>query len=204
MKKFFSLFLIIVLLLPPCYLEEEKRYTSRDAPATDVPNYTQWDERWANMIYSNHGDATQTMRKGGCGVCAMANVVAYLCDPSITPVEIAKISMWNGYCTNSGGTSTKLHEIIYWFYPLTVLTTHDIQDVYDCLDSDGLVIATVGRSKFNGFSDAYHAITIYAHTENHFWAHIGASDTLIGQIMGHGTEEQLEAAAYCYYCYWAK
>ena len=179
-------------------------YTYRDAPATEVPNYIQSDERWANMMYSNHGDKTQTLKKHGCGVCATANVVAYLCDSSITPIEIAKLSMKNGYVSDTGGTYITFHLDIANFYPLKVLRTVDVNDVYKCLDEGGVVIAVVGKSLWNHSYTVLHAITIYAHTEDHFWLFSGAQDNLIGQIINHGSEEKVVAATQYFYCYWAK
>ena len=201
MKKFLVCCLLVIIFITNiCGFA----YTYNDAPATTVPNYVQSDERWADMMYSNHGDKTQTIKKGGCGVCAIANVVAYFCDPTVTPVEIAELAIKNGYVSDGGGTYVNFHYAIANFYPLRLLRTLNIQDVYKCLDEGGVVVAIVGRSLWNSSYDSLHAITIYAHTENHLWLYSGAKDDLISKIVGHTSEDRLVAATRYFYCYWSK
>lgn len=199
MKRLISLLLFFLL-----FCTSANAYTSYDAPRTDVPNYVQWDERWAEMIYSAHGDKTQTLRKHGCVIVAIANVVAYLCDNTTTPVEIAKIAMWNGYCQHCGGTDTKFCEIINWFYPLQILKTNNIDDVYKCLDEGGVVIAIIHKSLWCSTDGKLHAVTIYAHTEDHFWLHSNVKEEVTGKVTGHGNEKKIVEAAEQFYCYRAK
>lgn len=60
-----------------------------------VPNYKQTDPRWANMII---GGGSMTMAEGGCGVCAIADVVEF------TPPYVANFLDAKGFIDPTQGT----------------------------------------------------------------------------------------------------
>ena len=166
--------------------------TYKDAPPTNVPDYKQTDSRWANIIYSSHGDKSQTIKRNGCGICAAANVVAYLCDSDITPVEMAKLSINLGTCSDEGGTYTRFYMLLPYYYPLTVVQTKSLDEATECIDGGGLVIMSSDR----------HARVIYAHAGVDYWLHdSGWGDDLLSQIMGHITREKLLTKDANYYCF---
>ena len=68
-------------------------------------NYEQFDRRWANVMYSNHGDAKQTIRESGCGPTCAAMAIATLRDNGITPVDTCKWAVKNGHRTYDNGTN---------------------------------------------------------------------------------------------------
>jgi len=72
---------------------------------TDRPvNYEQTDKRWANVMYSNHGDPKQTIRESGCGPTCAAMAIATLQDRSVTPVHTCGWAVRHGYRTDDNGT----------------------------------------------------------------------------------------------------
>lgn len=75
-----------------------------DKIITDCVHYVQWDSRWSKKKYSTH-TSSQTIGNSGCGPTAVANVCATWVDPSLTPVELCKLALDNGYRTYNSGTS---------------------------------------------------------------------------------------------------
>ena len=86
-------------------------------PRTDILTpfyYSQEDEPWASKIYSNlqMNDKSQTMAKTGCGPTSMAIVVRTITGNSITPYDMACLSVVNGYRTDHDGTASGFYEFI--------------------------------------------------------------------------------------------
>lgn len=67
-------------------------------------HYLQWDKRWKNIMYSNHGDKKQTIGTSGCGPSSMAMIMATMIDSTVTPVEMCNLAMQGGYRTYDSGT----------------------------------------------------------------------------------------------------
>lgn len=84
--------------------------TSSDerAPEGKVLNpcihYLQWDKRWKNIMYSNHGDKKQTIGNSGCGPTSMAMIMATMIDETVTPVEMCNLALHGGFRTKNSGT----------------------------------------------------------------------------------------------------
>ena len=91
----------------------------KEEPAGKVINkcvhYLQWDKKWKNVKYSTH-TSKQTIGNSGCGPTAMAQIMATWIDPKITPVEMCKLSVDNGYRTYNSGTSWGFFEYVYKHY----------------------------------------------------------------------------------------
>lgn len=173
------------------------------AEGPPVQDYKQADPRWADMTYSNHGDEKQTLKLGGCSVCALANVLSALVDDSITPTDVAQLSMEQGYVGDHGGTKRGFLSAVANFYPLSVKVSADIEDAITCLDSGGLVIAVVGKGLWNRSREVLHAITVWRITdENVDVCDSSVSDPLMSRIVSNAKREKLDACAVWYYCYW--
>lgn len=189
MRKLCPIVLVVLIAL----LITTDAATYRDAPSTFVPDFKQTDSRWAQTMYSNHGDKAQTIKRGGCGICAAANVIAYLCDSSVTPVTMAKLSVNLGTCSDGGGTYPRFYTLLPYYYPVSVSVTCDLAQATACIDQGGLVIMSSER----------HARVIYAHTGDDYWLHdSGWGDDLMSQIMGHTTRAKLLTKNAQYYCYY--
>ncbi len=175
------------------------------AESPPVPDFKQADPRWANLTYSNHGDERQTLKLGGCSVCALANVLNVLVDGTITPVEVAQVSMQQGYVSDMGGTKRGFLSAVTGYYPLTVKLSVNIEDAISCLDSGGMVIAVVGKGLWNRSSEVLHAITVWRITDTEAdVCDSSTSDPFLSQILGNAKREKLEVCAVWYYCYRAK
>lgn len=78
-------------------------------------HYLQWDSKWKNKKYSTH-TSSQTIGNSGCGPSSMAMIMATWIDKKITPVEMCKLSVDNGYRTYDSGTAWGFFEYVYKHY----------------------------------------------------------------------------------------
>lgn len=191
MRRFLCAALALLCILMPALAE--------------LPDFKQADPRWANMTYSNHGDEKQTLKLGGCSVCALANVLNTLVDETITPVEVAQVSVKNGYVGDGGGTLRSFLSAVSGYYPLTVTLSVHIEDAIACLEDGGLVIAVVGKGLWNVSREVLHAITVWQITDTEVSVCDSATtDPLLSRILGSTARENLEKCAVWYYCYRAR
>lgn len=107
-------------------------------------DYKQGDSRWGKKMYSNHNDASQTMANSGCGPTAMADVVATLIDPSVTPWTLAQLAMQWGDRTRNSGTAWSFfpHVADYYHFPKMVEST-SWTALTACLDAGGYVVCSM-------------------------------------------------------------
>lgn len=78
-------------------------------------HYLQWDSKWKNVKYSTHTTA-QTIGNSGCGPTSMAMIMATFIDNKITPVEMCKLAVENGYRTYDSGTAWGFFKFIFKKY----------------------------------------------------------------------------------------
>lgn len=64
----------------------------------EIKYFNQEDERWTNYPYKT---VDNPLGKTGCGVTAMAMIQSTIKDIDISPIEMAKYSIENGYCNNN-------------------------------------------------------------------------------------------------------
>ena len=65
--------------------------------------YSQADSRWGSIMYSNHGDKSQTIRSSGCGPTSAAMIVS-ASKGIIIPPTMAQIFNDNGFRSSNNGT----------------------------------------------------------------------------------------------------
>ena len=127
------------------------------APAQEVaieseiqpPDFKQYDSRWANVPFTVTGDKTQTIRTSGCGPTAMADVVAHWWDAGVTPVEMCKFALDNGYRTLDAGVSGDYFgAVVQHYHGKRVIRTGSIAVAESCLRDGGLVIVCFGPGKW--------------------------------------------------------
>lgn len=201
LKRFITL--LFAILYTACLLSCSLAVTYRDAPTTDVPDYKQDDPRWADTMYSSHGDKGQTIKYHGCALCVVADLAAYWFDPSITPADIIPLARKAEAIAYQGGTFRTLYDSLGEFYPLTVEQTADLSRVIDCLTSDGLVIVSFAGGVWNSDRTKRHSCLIYAYQYGEFWLHDpGWSDPLLSQIIGHGSYDTIQTSAESFWCCW--
>lgn len=200
MKRFTIIFILIVYLAFAC--------VNSDSSLKSIPDFKQDDIQWADIIYSSHGDKAQTIKKNGCALCAAANLIAYWFDDSITPIDMAKLSIQLGTCSYNGGTYSRFFSELAQQYPfIKYQNTTDIDIAIQCLDEGGLVIVSfIGgvwvESQQRG--KAAHACLIYSYSEEDgFRLHDSNWPAgIMSIIIGHSTYEKVKAAARMYHCYW--
>lgn len=114
-------------------------------------HYLQWDSKWKNVKYSTH-TSSQTIGNSGCGPSSMAMIMATFIDKSITPVEMCKLSVDNGYRTYSSGTSWSFFEFVFKKYSkfAKFVKTTSIPTLKAALEQGALAVCSM-NSNDNGF-----------------------------------------------------
>lgn len=141
--------------------------TGTAAPAGKTINecvhYVQWDKKWKNIKYSTH-TSKQTIGNSGCGPTAMAQIMATWVDPKITPVEMCKLSVDNGYRTYDSGTAWGFFKFIFKKYDAfqKYVDTKSVETLKAALAEGALAVCSM-----NG-------------NDNHFWTTQGHYITAIG------------------------
>ena len=125
-------------------------------------DYKQYDSRWAKKMYSSHGDKTQTMKSSACGPTAMADIVATLIDPSVTPPVLADKAVAWGDRTYSSGTAWSFFPHIAKEYGFSkYVKTTSLATLQGCLDAGGYAVASMAHGYWTSGSDHYICIWKY-------------------------------------------
>lgn len=113
--------------------------------ATPVVYYNQTDARWGNKMYGKTG----TIGEAGCGPTALAIAVASLTDNRVTPEDVAKWSVKNGYRCEGNGSYHSLIPAGGEHYGLTVTPIgRDAKKLVQALEDGKLVIAIMSKGHF--------------------------------------------------------
>ncbi|MDF9407005.1 MAG: hypothetical protein A4E52_01361 [Pelotomaculum sp. PtaB.Bin013] len=113
--------------------------------------YLQDDPRWGSIIFSNHNDSSQTIASSGCGATCMAMVLATFLDENITPPDVAKVIVDNGYRTYDDGVDWAFFLFASEYYGLEFKLTYSTDDVIEALKNSALVIASMGPGYFTNY-----------------------------------------------------
>lgn len=137
----------------------------KDEPIGKIINpyvhYLQWDKRWKNIMYSNHGNKNQTIGNSGCGPSAVAQVVAQWVDPNLTPVEMCQLALDNGYRTKNSGTNGAFCEFIANKYPEIekCTRTRSVKTIKNALQKGALVITCMNSNCDHFWTTGGHYVT---------------------------------------------
>lgn len=113
------------------------------------PDFKQYDPRWRDIMFSNHGDKRQTIGNSGCGPTAMADIVAHWWDADITPVDMCRFAVEHGYREYEGGVSGAFFGAVAERYGAAkVIRTSNIAVAQSCLEQGGLVVVCFGPGKW--------------------------------------------------------
>lgn len=126
-------------------------------------HYLQWDSKWKNVKYSTH-TSSQTIGNSGCGPSSMAMIMATFIDKKITPVEMCKLSVDNGYRTYDSGTAWGFYKFVF--------------KKYDGFEK--FVQTTSVETLKAGLKDGALAVCSMNSNDNHFWTSGGHFITAIG------------------------
>lgn len=114
-------------------------------------DYKQGDPRWGSKMYSNHGDPKQTIKNSGCGPSVVADIVATWYDSKITPVEMCKLAVDNGFCTYNDGTARTFFKFVADKYKSSkYIRTTDTDAVISALKQGAYVVALMGKGYWTG------------------------------------------------------
>lgn len=121
--------------------------------------YSQEDPRWESIMFSSHGDTSQTIGTSGCGPTSMAMAISTLTGSKTLPPEMCAYAVKNGFRTYNNGID---HRFIYSAaksFGLKHETTTEILRVVDWLEHRcGVVICALGPGHFTGGG---HFIVLY-------------------------------------------
>lgn len=109
-------------------------------------DYKQGDSRWGKKMYSSTGNKNQTYANSACGPTAMADVIATLVDPSVTPVTMGELALKWGDRTASSGTATSFFKHVQAHYKFKKMVgTGSLATLKACLDAGGYVVCRMGK-----------------------------------------------------------
>lgn len=131
--------------------EKSDSSSSVDVKVGQPTNFKQFDPRWGSSVYTQNNtyNKSQTIKNSGCGPTAMADIVNYWFDKSVTPKEMAALSVKNGYRTKSSGTSWNFYKFISKKYPFSkFIQTSSFATMQNCLAAGGLVVVSFKKSKW--------------------------------------------------------
>lgn len=138
-------------------------------------DYKQYDSRWGKKMYSNHGDKNQTMANSGCGPTAMADVVATLKDPSVTPWTLAQLAIeWGDRTYNSGTAWTFFQHIAEKYGFVKFVQSANYSALVACLNAGGYVVCSM---KPGYWTNGGHYICAWKYDDTYTYANDPASST---------------------------
>ena len=146
-------------------------------------------------MYSSHGDKTQTMKSSACGPTAMADIVATLIDPNVTPPVLADKSVGWGDRSYSSGTNWSFFKHIADEYRFgNYLKSSSISDLKKCLDTGGYVVASMGKGYW---SQSGHFICVWKYDNTYIYANDPASSKRTKQKISDFMKERK-----AFFCFW--
>ena len=123
-------------------------------------HYLQWDKKWKNIKYSTH-TSSQTIGNSGCGPTSMAQIMATFIDATITPVEMCKLAVDNGFRTYSNGTAWGFYEFVFKKYAgfRKFVKTSSVETLIAALEQGALAVCSMNSNDNNFWTKGGHFIT---------------------------------------------
>lgn len=175
------------------------------APNVKPPDFKQYDSKWANKMYSNHGDKSQTMRTSGCGPTAMADIVAAWWDASATPYDLAQKSLsWGCRTANSGTAASFFSKCANHYHAAKYLASKSLDNALSCLQQGGLVVVcfgpgTKGKSSYQKWTKGGHYCCLWGFDGENYLINDPASSSAKRQ---KGTRAEILDARKGFYLFW--
>ena len=142
-------------------------------PSKQPVDYKQYDSKWANIMYSNHNDKSQTMKSSACGPTSMADIVATLIDSKVTPPDLAALSVKWGCRTYSSGTAWSFFPKIADYFEFSkYIKATTLASLKSCLDSGGYIVASMGKGYW---TNGGHYICVWKYDSEYIYANDPAS-----------------------------
>ncbi|MBR1763652.1 MAG: SH3 domain-containing protein [Eubacterium sp.] len=124
--------------------------------APKLTYYSQADSRWGSIMYSNHGDKSQTIRSSGCGPTSAAMVIT-ASKGVIIPPATAQLFKDNNMRTTNNGTAWNAWPFIADYFDFneyhstssfSTMTSYLKQDKNKDGEADYFVVASCGSGLF--------------------------------------------------------
>ena len=151
---------------------------STDKVLNDCVKYLQWDSKWKNVKYSTHTNK-QTIGNSGCGTTSMAMILATWENSSITPVEISKMSVENGYRTYDSGTDWDFYKWIFKKFDCfkKYIETSSIATLEAALREGALAVCSMNSNDNKFWTSKGHFIVARGVDNTYFYANDPNKDT---------------------------
>lgn len=187
---------------------------SQEQPEEDTGEYTfvqpkdfkQYDSKWANKMYSNHGDKNQTMRSSACGPTSGADVVYTWWDDKVTPYTIAQDALAWGCRTKNSGTTGNLFSKLSNKYSQSKKygTTKSLETAIKCLRTGGYVVVcfgpgSSGQPGYKKWTKGGHYCVIWKYENGIFYINDPASSKA---ARAKGTYDEVKACRKGFYLIW--
>lgn len=123
-------------------------------------HYLQWDKRWKNVKYSTH-TSKQTIGNSGCGPSSMAQIMATFIDKNITPVEMCKLAVDNGFRTYDDGTDWDFYQFVANKYPgfSKFAKTKSVETLKAALKDGALAVTSMNSNDDHFWTTGGHFVT---------------------------------------------
>ncbi|MBE3584820.1 MAG: peptidoglycan-binding protein [Thermoanaerobacter sp.] len=170
---------------------------SAQAKPSTIPEpvyYSQVDPRWKWIMFSNHGDRRQTIGNSGCGPTSAAMVVATFRNRNITPVEMARMAVENGFRTYNQGTAWTYFQWVAQKFSLRFKQTGSTDEAIAAIRSGALVVASMGPGYF---TRSGHYILLWGTQGNMILCHDPAN-----KQRNKAPNDLFRREARQYFCFW--
>ena len=169
-------------------------------------DFKQYDSKWANKMYSNHGDKNQTMRSSACGPTSGADIVWQWWDRETDPYKIAMMALEWGCRTKDSGTLGSLFKKLSTKYSESKKygTTKSTETAIKCLQTGGYVVVcfgpgTKGKPGYQKWTKGGHYCVLWKYENGKFYINDPASSK---EARAVGTYEEVNTCRKGYYCIW--
>ena len=143
------------------------------------PDNKQFDPRWANVPYTSCGNKSQTIKSSACGPTAMCDIVNAWFDTEVTPVDLCKLSVANGFRTKNSGTAWGFFKYMSGKYAFSDYeSTSDHSVAFAALTKGALVVASMGKGYW---TSGGHFICLWKCDQARMYACDPASNTRTSQ-----------------------
>ena len=125
----------------------DKQVTTGNKVLNNCVKYLQWDSKWKTVKYSTH-TSSQTIGNSGCGPTSMAMIMATFIDPKITPVEMCKLAVDNGYRTYNSGTAWGFYKYVFKKYSgfTKYVETNSVETLKAALREGALAVCSMNNN----------------------------------------------------------
>lgn len=147
------------------------RYAENGSVWVQCEYYYQGDDRWRKVQFTSCGKPSQTIGSSGAGPVAMAMVLATWVDKHITPVEMAKLAVDNGFRTMMCGTAWPFFKFVaekYMFKKFVQTTRMDT--LKEGLRQGALAICSMSSGDGNFWTQGGTFVVVVGYGDGYIYA----------------------------------